>query len=367
MDISETPLAKEIDKHDDVYAFMQSVTQQRKKGTIKIKPDEEGVGRYRELVNAYHRRKKKAKDMNKSNKSVIEYFDTYLANRGGELNESTSNELLEEATLDLVYLTESVIEFVEGLKRGSAKTPYEVHQEINRRAKPKRKDNPPLGHPLTGDPVPGTGSQKKGWKRTKTAAKWAGIGAGALTALTTLGVGLGHLKTEDYNRGKDEEEHETPYQDHEKMRISQKLLNVKRGEDWKSREKKSKEQKRGKETGNKKYFDNLVTKIAVAKQPHAQKSLVSVSDRTAIPVTNKGLPGPKETANANIDAAMNADSISDSLRSGINNLKKNVARGKTKPKLGEYQANALLDMAKREKKIELRRGREERGQGRLFK
>ena len=113
MDISEAPLAKEIDKHDDVYAFMQSVTKKRKKGTIKIKPDKEGVGRYRELVNAYNKRKKRDKPMKQ--KDVIEYFDTYFSNFDGELNESTSSEQLEEAALALVNLTEEVLQFVESM------------------------------------------------------------------------------------------------------------------------------------------------------------------------------------------------------------------------------------------------------------
>jgi len=49
------------------------------------------------------------------NKKVIEYFDTYFSNFGGELNESTSNEQLEEAALDLVNLTEEVLHFTENV------------------------------------------------------------------------------------------------------------------------------------------------------------------------------------------------------------------------------------------------------------
>ena len=50
-----------------------------------------------------------------NNKNVIEYFDTYFSNFDGELNESTSNEQLEEAALDLINLTEDVLLFVEKL------------------------------------------------------------------------------------------------------------------------------------------------------------------------------------------------------------------------------------------------------------
>ena len=478
MDISETPLAKEIDKHDDVYAFMQSVTQQRKKGTIKIKPDKEGVGRYRELVNAYNRRKKKAKDMNKSNKSVIEYFDTYLANRGGELNESTSNELLEEAASDLIYLTEEVLHFTEnvfvraaqlakakqmkkGLKRSLIPiTKTQRQRNVDRKVLSQtpagrqtlsKVDDPKFikkkkqalrtavekdpaaakshkvrtGHDIetkepiyntqhskrvatdveTREPVMKTttkkytpvrselqkgteyGSKKakeiaqtqhkagqavhsgmrkvagkspnvtdtgllpgkshapksesdklrKLGKGAKKAAKYAGIGLGGAALATGLAVGMGHAN-ESHDRGKDEEEKETPYQDHEKMRISQRLIRARHGEDWESRVKRSNEQKRGKETGNKKYFDNLVTNVAVAKQPHAQKSLVSVSDRTAIPVTDKG---GKEVEKETKRAATSADSLMDIINKNPA-LKNRFEKGGT-PK-----------------------EREARGQGRLF-
>ena len=141
MDISET-LAQEIKKHDNVYSFMKSVSQQRKKGNIKINPDKEGVGKYRELVTAFTKRKKRGKDMNKE---VVEYFDTYFSNFDGELNESTSNEQLEEAALDLINLTEDVLQFTESLGKVFQKArKYKTLQTAQKSLK-----RPPLGLGLT--------------------------------------------------------------------------------------------------------------------------------------------------------------------------------------------------------------------------
>lgn len=109
MDISETPLTKEMDKHDNALSFISSVTQKRRKGKIKINKDTEGVAKIRELVAAFQKRKARIKDKT-MNKKVIEYFDNYL---GGQLNENTDDEQLNRAVVDLVLLTETVIKFVE--------------------------------------------------------------------------------------------------------------------------------------------------------------------------------------------------------------------------------------------------------------
>jgi len=412
------------------------------------------------------------------NKKVIEYFDTYFSNFGGELNESTSNEQLEEAALDLVNLTEEVLHFTEnvfvraaqlekakkmkqGLKRSrfpftKAQRQRNVDRKVLSQTRAGRQTlrkvddpefikskeqslrtavekNPDATKPSLVPPKSGIGPPAKkaselqkgteyGSKKAKEiaqtqhkdgqavhsgmrqvagknpnvtdtgllpgksqapkdpkkysrikktakvagkAAKYAAAGLGGLALAGAAAVGLGHL-SDDVNH--DEEEKNNPYQDHEKMRISQRLINLKRGENWESRAKRSKKERRAARSGDKKYIKDIVTNIAVdnavAKQPHAQKSLVVADDGEGKSITDQGRG--QTTAVSNIKAMMDADGISDSLRSGIKNLKKNVATGKTKPKIGEYQANALLDMAKREKKKELRRGQEARGQGRLF-
>ena len=107
--IKETALTKEMDKHDNALSFISSVTQQRRKGNIKINRDNEGVAKIRELVAAFHKRKARIKDKS-MNKKVIEYFNNYL---GGQLNENTADEQLNRAAIDLVILTETVIKFVE--------------------------------------------------------------------------------------------------------------------------------------------------------------------------------------------------------------------------------------------------------------
>jgi len=388
------------------------------------------------------------------NKKVIEYFDTYFSNFGGELNESTSNEQLEEAALDLVNLTEEVLHFTEnvfvraaqlakakanreGLKRSifpftkaqrqrnvdrkvlsqtragrqtlrkvddpefirkkeqalrtavekdpeaakphkvrtghdiETKKPIYTTQHSKRVAtdvetrKPVMKTTTKEYTPVRSELQKGTeyGSEKakeiaqtqhkagqavhsgmrrvagkspnvtdtgllpgkshapksesdklrklrklrKLGKGAKKTAKYAGIGLGGLALAGAAGIGLGHLR-DDVNH--DEEEGNNPYQDHEKMRISQRLINLKRGENWESRAKRFKKERRAARSGDKNYFDNLVTKIAVAKQPHAQKSLVVVDDGEGKSITDKGRTGVEaETRRAATSAGSLLDII----------------------------------------------------------
>lgn len=396
---------------------------------------------------------------------VIEYFDTYFSNFDGELNESTSDEQLEEAAMALVNLTEEVLQLVEsifmkaanfsqakvqkknlkrsifnpltksgrqrnlnrkvlsqtdagketlagvdsgeykkakkelkaeirkspegtmrkikrdgspeasselkrGLKYGKSQTITDLKRDAKLAQSAHTAKQQVAGKPLevkhsglSGVPSQAPKSRQSKIKNInwKKGLKRAGIGAGVALGAAGLGIGLAHMNEESNNN---EEENKTSYQDHEKMRISQKLLNVANQEDWRSREKKSSEVRNNKKRGNKKHFDNIITKIAVKNQPHAQKSLVSVSGRKAIPVTNQGLG--QTTAVSNMKAMMDVDGISDSLLGGLNAIKKNITTGKTKPETGEHQAKSLLNMAKKEKKKKLRHGQEEKGQGRLF-
>ena len=361
------------------------------------------------------------------NKKVIEYFDTYFSNFGGELNESTSNEQLEEAALDLVNLTEEVLLVVEKLSHREVATKFKQYSATKKADKNLRKnpfffsftkkqkqrsknrammmktkkgekllqhldsdglkkdkeaavdalrrtpgaaatttrnipakaagDDPGHGvtpaHTVTKPavtqdalkrgkeigkkrleklgsqgrdvhakvkgpdaPMPsglrGVKSQApkdpEKYARAKKTAKYAGIGLGGLALAAPITIGLAHLNKEGVNH--DEEEKNNPYQDHEKMRISQKLLNVKRGEDWASREKTTQKQRRAARSGDKKYFNNLVTNIAVAKQPHAQKSLVAVDGGEGKSITDKGRTGVEaETKRAAISAGSLLDII----------------------------------------------------------
>jgi hypothetical protein len=59
---SESPLSKTFDKHDSPLTMAADVTKQRKQGKIKINPDQEGVGKYREIIKAFHKYKKRKKD-----------------------------------------------------------------------------------------------------------------------------------------------------------------------------------------------------------------------------------------------------------------------------------------------------------------
>ena len=59
---AESPLSKTFDKHDDSLSMAADVTKQRKQGKIKINPDSEGVGKYREIVKAFLKYKKRKKD-----------------------------------------------------------------------------------------------------------------------------------------------------------------------------------------------------------------------------------------------------------------------------------------------------------------
>ena len=56
---TESPLSKTFDKHDDSLSMTADVTKQRKQGKIKINPDTEGVGKYREIVKAFLKYKKR--------------------------------------------------------------------------------------------------------------------------------------------------------------------------------------------------------------------------------------------------------------------------------------------------------------------
>jgi len=145
------------------------------------------------------------------------------------------------------------------------------------------------------------------------AAKVAGlIGAGGAlgTGLAVAGAGMARDESVNMFNENEEERENIPYQDSEKMRISQKLLNVKLGRDWASREKSSSEQRRGKRSGNKKYIDDLVTRVEVENQPHLQKSLVAVRDGMAKSFTDKGRKGVEaETKRAATSAGSLLDII----------------------------------------------------------
>jgi hypothetical protein len=190
----------------------------------------------------------------------------------------------------------------------------------------------------------------KKYSRIKKTAKDAGkaamkfgkygvYGLGGLALAGAAGIGLGHL-SDDVNH--DEEEKNNPYQDHEKMRISQRLINLKRGENWESRAKRSKKERRAARSGDKKYIKDIVTNIefdnAVAKQPHAQKSLVVVDDGEGKSITDKGRTGVEAE---NKRAAASADSLMDIINKNPA-LKNRFEKGGT------------------------RKEREVRGQGRLF-
>ena len=56
---SESPLSQTFDKHDDALSMQADVTKQRKQGKIKINPDSEGVGKYRQIVKAFLKYKKR--------------------------------------------------------------------------------------------------------------------------------------------------------------------------------------------------------------------------------------------------------------------------------------------------------------------
>ena len=56
---SESPLSKPFDKHDSPLTMAADVTRQRKQGKIKINPDTKGVGKYREIVKAFLKYKKR--------------------------------------------------------------------------------------------------------------------------------------------------------------------------------------------------------------------------------------------------------------------------------------------------------------------
>ena len=435
-------------KHESPLNFAVALTKRQKKEGTNLggKMGVKGAANHREAIERWYEIHNKSKENKGKNmkKSVIEYFDTYFSNFGGELNESTTNDQIEQATLDLVNLTEEVLLFVEkilpsmrharsAVKKAAAtkvahqnlkKTPLPFALTPNQRQRNKnremamktsggkklvkhidsggyRKDkkaaedalrsSPGAASPTThkipekpagDDPshgvipshtvtkpsvaqdalargkeigkknlerlgsagrdvhrkvkgpdasmpsgIKGVKSQapsktlphlKKAAPHLKKYAKYTAYGLGGLGLASAAAVGLGHLK-DSVNH--DEEE----YQDHEKMRISQKLLNLKTGQDWKSREKESSKERREKRSGDKRYFDNIITKIAYSKQPHKQKSLVSVKDREVIPFTDKG-----STDVSNIDAMRNAPDIADIIKTNKKLHRKQKEKGQGK-------------------------------------
>ena len=56
---AESPLSQTFDKHDDALSMQADVTRQRKQGKIKINPDKEGVGKYRQIDKAFRKYKKR--------------------------------------------------------------------------------------------------------------------------------------------------------------------------------------------------------------------------------------------------------------------------------------------------------------------
>jgi len=59
---------------------------------------------------------------------VIDYFDSYF---GGQLNESTTDEQLELAALDLIFLTEAVIEFYESIAGAAHELGHITHMQTH--------------------------------------------------------------------------------------------------------------------------------------------------------------------------------------------------------------------------------------------
>jgi len=57
--VIESPLTDTFDKHDDPLSMAADVTKQRKQGKIKINPDEEGLGKYRQIIKAFLKYKKR--------------------------------------------------------------------------------------------------------------------------------------------------------------------------------------------------------------------------------------------------------------------------------------------------------------------
>ena len=56
---TESPLSQVFNKHSDMLKMQADVTKQRKQGKIKINPDTKGVGKYREIVKAFLKYKKR--------------------------------------------------------------------------------------------------------------------------------------------------------------------------------------------------------------------------------------------------------------------------------------------------------------------
>ena len=82
-------------------------------------------------------------------KSVIEYFDTYFNNLGGELNESTTNDQIEQAALELINLTEEVLLFVEKILPSMRSARSKVKQAAATQVASKHLKKPFLNLPLT--------------------------------------------------------------------------------------------------------------------------------------------------------------------------------------------------------------------------
>jgi len=57
--VNESPLVDTFDKHDNPLSMAADVTKQRKQGKIKINPDKHGVGKYREIIKAFLKYKKR--------------------------------------------------------------------------------------------------------------------------------------------------------------------------------------------------------------------------------------------------------------------------------------------------------------------
>jgi hypothetical protein len=140
----------------------------------------------------------------------------------------------------------------------------------------------------------------------------------------------------------EEEEHQRQWEPHEKMRISQRILNVKRGE---TSADKRKEEKAKAVTRTKAELDDSDTRLsnilrrAETEQGHKQPSLVMSKGKDfAKPVTDKGRKGVEAETK---QAAASADSLMDIINKHPS-LKNRFEKGGT------------------------RREREARGQGRLF-
>jgi len=56
---TESPLSQVFNKHSDMLKMQADVTKHRKQGKIKINPDKEGVGKYREIIQAFKKWKKR--------------------------------------------------------------------------------------------------------------------------------------------------------------------------------------------------------------------------------------------------------------------------------------------------------------------